>query len=386
MRCDEAKDLLYSEPGVLRRALLRLHLLRCPACRAEAECVKMLGNALTALPRFTPPAGLLEKLMSRLLEFQSSVIARKENRKMRRIMYASVALLIIAVGIGLLIPARLSKPNAKSILLAVAHAMENADSVYVVYESGPLVAGKPRQELQRPRDRHELWLSDRAVYQGYVASDGTALRVSAVNADTLEWRVYQGDISHESDRTPDGHIVEHWRLINPTLYVADLTPIAAQASRFVSKEAHAFFSGEWSRVLGSEHIMEPKQSVAIETRQGRKVAIVTVTGGHRVVLTKPGREDKQAIGTARNVFEVDLETNHLLSMRTYLQAEGFPERLTGATHKIEYDAPVPTYLAEMPDSAKRVKATATIETSERIQTLIMQADGKGVDQMSSARE
>jgi len=386
MRCDEAKDLLYSEPGVLRRALLRLHLRRCPACHAEADCVKMLGNALTALPRFTAPAGLLEKLMSRLLEFQSSVAARKENRKMRRIMYASVALLIIAVGIGLLIPARLSKPDAESILLAVAHAMENADSVYVVYESGPLVAGKPRQELQRPRDRHELRLSDRAVYQGWVASDGTALRVSSVDAGTLEWRVCQGDISHESDRTPDGRIVEHYRLINPTLYVADLTPIAAQASEFVSKKARAFFSGEWSRVLGSEHIMEPKQSAAIETRQGHKVAVVTVTGGHRVVLTKRGREDKQAIGRARNVFEVDLETNHLLSMRNYLQVEGFPERLIGATHKIEYDVPVPARLTATPDTAKTVEATATIERTQRILILIMRANGREIDRMYAARE
>jgi hypothetical protein len=73
-------------------------------------------------------------------------------------------------------------------------------------------------------------------------------------------------------------------------------------------------------------------------------------------------------------------------MRNYLQAEGFPERLTGATHKIEYDVPVPARLTATPDTAKIVKATATIEQAGNIVLLIMRADGREIDRMYAARE
>ena len=53
------------------------------------------------------------------------------------------------------------------------------------------------------------------------------------------------------------------------------------------------------------------------------------------------------------VFEVEEETNHLLSMHQYMQAEGHPEVEVGCIDRVEYDVPAPSIALPQAKEARR---------------------------------
>ncbi len=130
MNCDRARQSLCDTPGVVARALLGLHLLRCPACRAEANQVRALDAALTSLPRFDPSPDLLPRVLAGAQGSKASAAPIKETRPMKRLAFVAVFLIVIGVVVGgvLIKPDR---PDGRSLLISVAQAMEEAKTIYV---------------------------------------------------------------------------------------------------------------------------------------------------------------------------------------------------------------------------------------------------------------
>jgi len=85
MNCDRVRQNLCQNPGALERIRLRLHLLRCPACRAEAAQVRALDSALSALPRFTPSPELLSAVLAMTQAArqtaQTEIVGRASRRR-----------------------------------------------------------------------------------------------------------------------------------------------------------------------------------------------------------------------------------------------------------------------------------------------------------------
>jgi hypothetical protein len=116
-------------------------------------------------------------------------------------------------------------------------------------------------------------------------------------------------------------------------------------------------------------IANVRESVETETRDGRKLSILTFTG-------TPKKPPQPGV-TMRFVFEVDRKTEHLLAMRQYAKAKGTSEELIQAIDRVEYDVPVPARFAdfEPPAGTKTVTGKATIEETDDMLTLTMEADG-----------
>ena len=113
-------------------------------------------------------------------------------------------------------------------------------------------------------------------------------------------------------------------------------------------------------------------------RDGREVALVTVSyttdaGGVLVHL--------------REVFEVDPETDHLLSTRKFARTGDGAEELVGAVDRVEYDVPLPDAAAAagIPEGTATVQATAGIEETSSTFALVMKVDGVELGRMDVLR-
>jgi len=315
-------------------------------CAAPALGPHARQRALHAMAAFVAESALESPVRTR----------KREGLKMRHIAFAGIALLAIAIAGGVLIPRAGHKPDARSILIAAVQAAEEAKSVYFVGRGTGSSKATPSRMLMMP-GRAEVWVGMRGneagTYMRYVTPDGR-LRMAAassINPNTGEWWFY--DYGKQ------------------TRYVADVTPIADKAGQVVAESAEMLRSkmltGGIAAML-AERVPDLKKSVTYETRDGRKVAVVTITFTAR---TSPTRV------TERMVTDVDAETKHLLSMRQYAQAEGAEEELVGAIDRVEYDVPVPADLAAVvaPEGTKTVRGTASIEETEKVLSLVMKADG-----------
>ena len=364
MRCDQAREMLYDTPRGMRRVFLQLHLLRCPFCGAEAEQVRGLDGALADLPRFKPHADLLASILAAPQDNHSIAVRSKEASRMsrtkkanriRRVAYAGLAMLAIA---GVVVVSGLfSKPDGRAVLIQAAYAMDVASSIHIVGRGSEGAQDTPSGTRMTP-GHFEFWVSAGVMYGRVLAPDGVLMQAHAINPDTGEYWHYTAE--------------------EGTLYVADITPISAQAAVVVANVSRMIGSGSLRRVLDPA-VDDVEESVSIETRDGRKVSVVTFTG---TVTTSPRR----VIG--RFVCEVDAETNRLLTMRQYAQAEGAPEELVGAIDQMQYDVPAPADLAAFtaPEGTKTVQATATIEETEHIISLNLRAEGARVCSTAAPRD
>lgn len=348
MTCSQVRENLQDRKSVLRSPAAWAHLVRCSHCRTEARTMRALRNALRDAGCVEAPADLLPAILAMPRRDAPAHVAKREGRKMRRLTYVGAAVLVIAISIGLLVPGQLSKPDAESILMGVAHAMEEAKSLHIVFH-GTESGVKTPSGLRMMPGPMDLWLSSRAIYMRALAPDGTVIFAGAADADTREIWAYTRD--------------------EKTYLVGDLTPIADRAAGVISEASKLFRSDRIMQTIGKV-FPDAKMSVATETREGRRVAVVTVTG---TLKTSPRRV------AGRNVFEVDAGTNRLLTMRQYAKAEGAQEQLVQTMDRVDYDVPMPAEgrTLEVPEGTKTVRATPTIEETERTLGLALKS-GKHV--------
>jgi hypothetical protein len=327
---------------------LRAHVAVCRRCRGEARSLRALRQVVREAGRFEPPADLLPAILAVPNEGAPIQIGTKESKNMRQIVYATLAMLVIAIGAAVVIPGRGGKPDAESILLGVAHAMEEAKSLHIVFRGTESGVNTPTGLRMAPFPV-DLWFTSRATYGRAVRPDGTVVFSSAADADTREMWVYIGD--------------DKIRL------VADLTPIAERAAEVISVASKLFRSDQIMKTVGKAY-PDAKMSVVTETRNGRKVAIITVTG---TLKTSPRRV------TGRHVFVVDADTNRLLSMRQYARTESTKDELVSRIDRVEYDVPVPAEARtlEVPEGTKTVRAVAAIEETKNTMAVAIKS-GKHV--------
>ena len=272
---------------------------------------------------------------------------------MKRVVFASVAMLAIAIAAVLVIPRVGHKPDARSILIAAAQAAEQAKSVYIVGHGTADSKDTPSGMGMQP-GQFKAWLGmgdQTAMYFRDAMPDGRLVSVASLDPRAGTWSVYDA--------------------AKQTQYLADLSPIAAKAAQVVTKAAQLFRD---TMLTGAIMEMErnrfpdTKMSSSTGTRNDRKTTVVTLTFTAR---TSPKRV------TQRIVFEIDADTNRLMTMRQYAQAEGSPEELVGDIEKVEYDVPVPAELGALtaPGGTRTVRAVATIEETAQAMSLVMKADG-----------
>ncbi len=263
---------------------------------------------------------------------------------MRRLAYAMVFLLVIGLAAAGVF-SRARRPNAKSLLISAAQAMEAANSVHLVLHG---TQGDPSSPsgmvmMQQPA---EIWVSKRAAALRMTGPDGALLMGYGINLDANEaW-----DYSAETG----------------VLHFADLTPVADQAADIMDKAGDLYLSGAL-QMLTKTILTDVQESVTTEVRDGREIAVVTLTGTLK---------ESPTLIRERDVFEIDTETDHLLAMQRYVQAEGSEEQLIQTIDEVTYDGPVPTDFA--PESAVRKPATMSIEESDKLISLVMSADGKEI--------
>lgn len=184
MNCDRARRTLYDNPGVVERSLLCLHLLRCPACRAEAHQIRALDAALTDLPRFGPPPELLGRVLAQARTLTRTTKTRKGSRTMRRVAFALASLIVI----GILSAGLLMKPgrtDGRALLISAAQAMEQVETVHArVF--GSIAGYYPSMRINDDYD--EYWFSPDGFRRDSYHEDGTLWRRLAGNvAQGIVW-------------------------------------------------------------------------------------------------------------------------------------------------------------------------------------------------------
>jgi len=359
MQCSQVHQSLHDNerglPAValagLRFAAVWAHLAGCPRCRAEARSLRVLRRALREAGRFGPPPGLLPSILG--VPQDASPVQTKEKIRMRRIAFASLAMLALALAAAVLVP-RGTRSEADSILVGVAHAMAEATSLHAVFRTTEATSDTPTGLRIMP-GRGEYWMDGRGMHFRYLAPDGRLRMAGAVDVAAGKFWFYQ-----RADRTR---------------YVADLAPVSGKAAEVIARWSRMILAGRVVDALGKE-LRHAQKSVATQTRDGRKVAMVTITFPYPA---SPRRV------RARTVFEVEAETNHLLRMRQFARVAGAPEQLIATVDNVEYDVPLPAGLAALPEGTRTVPATARIARSKHTLSLVIRAGGAEVNRIDVPR-
>jgi hypothetical protein len=309
-----------------------------------------------SLPPFSP------QVKARAVEGMAAVAtraSRKETRPMRRLAYVMAFLLVIAlVAAGAFTRSR--PPNGKALLISAAQAMESARSVRLVGHGCIGDKTSPSGMKMMPEQWDSTW--------SFSASERRMER-------RIEWR--KGGPQRNSTggrpvhRTWGIDLDENklWSYDSRTgiCYTADITAVASLAAVVVRSAAKREEKKLPAMPIPDlDWLVDRHESVRMETRGGREIAVITYTGTN--TLTSPPLAE-------RHVFEVDTATNHLLGRKRYVRAEGSEEQLIETIDLVEYDVPVPG----IPKGAKVVTATARVEETDKDRSLVMYApDGEGI--------
>ena len=291
-----------------------------------------------SLPPFSP------QVKARAVAGMAAVASRadrKEMQPMRRLAYAATFLLVIGLAAAGVFT-RSRPPDGKALLVSAAQAMEAARSVRLVGHGCVGDKASPSGMKMIPEEYDLLWsfsASERRMERriewrkGGPSSDGRPRHVTyGMDLDKNKWWYY-------NSRTG-------------ICYTADITAVASQAAvvmRSAGKRQEKKLPA--APVSDLDWLADRHESVRIETRDGREIAVITCTGTN-TLTPAPLAE--------RHVFEVDMATNHLLGRKRYVRAEGSEEQLIETLDLVEYDVPVPG----VPEGAKMVTATAKAEEVE----------------------
>ncbi len=307
-----------------------------------------------------------ERALSAMARSHAEGAPRAATRRAKWIVRAAAAAAVAVVGLGLfVIPGRLGEPDIDAILADVAHAMASADSILWVCELTE--EGLALSEQCDPVNGRAWSLIDnaldlsyygpRAAYTRRIGTDGVLSYADGVDLDTMEWWFYS--------RRPR-HPAIDWNV----LYVADLAPVEAEMADYLARPdenrlhdwpyAYRLHAWPWTLAGGLD---DQEVSVTSVTRSGREVTVVTFTGWKLIAVHEPATSSWESRRhLARNVLEVDAETDRLLDAYFYWQFEGGPEQLV-AHWRVEYDAPMPAIMAELPDAGETVEATVAVDES-----------------------
>ena len=131
-------------------------------------------------------------------------------------------------------------------------------------------------------------------------------------------------------------------------------------------------------LLAAQKRRNAQESLEMATRDGREVALVTVS-----YTTDAGGVPVHV----REVFEVDAETDHLLSTRKFSRTGDGAEELVGAVDRVDYNVPLPAAagISGIPGGTATVQATAAIEETASSLALVMKVDGVELGRMDVLR-
>ncbi len=298
-----------------------------------------------SLPPFSP------QVKARAVEGMAAAAgraSRKVTRPMR--LAACVIAFLLVIGLaaaGLLTYSR--SPDAKALLISAAEAMETARSVRIVGHGCEGDPSSPSGMRMSPEPLDMSWrynTSERGV-EWCMRRSGRMGHAYRIDLDRKEWRFYDGRAG--------------------ICYRADITEVISQAEIQVrAMREKATKRLPMQAVQELDYLSDRRQSAETETRDGREIAIVTVTGMNSLT---------PAPLAERHVFEVDMATNHLLRSERYVRAEGSEEQLLETIDLVEYDVPVPG----PPEEAEVVTATAAVEDMGTYRSLRMYApDGEEI--------
>jgi len=343
--CQTGLKLLARSDGFLGRLRWRLHARLCAACRETRAAERFVEAHVSRAGQWEAPTSLTAPAPARPVP---SHTVRKEAGTMKRLVYVSAIVLALAIGAAVIAP-RGNAPDADSILAAAAHAMELAQSVRILGRGTEGGASDSPTGNRLSSGYYERWYGEGAVYDRSVRADGTIRSASGLDVGDGEWWNYVAD--------------------DQACYVADVSSIRPEAADIVLRGIDSYASSAFIGMVEQLGADAPK-TVKIEDRDGREVAMVSVTYPY------PERQDRPKV-TGRMVFEVDCETDRLLGMRQYAQAEGYPEQFVGAIDKLEYDVPLPADLrtSELPPDTRTVAADAAVEKTDHCLSLVMRVHG-----------
>jgi len=275
---------------------------------------------------------------------------------MRRFAYVALAMFAIAAAAVLVIPGGGKNGEARSLLTGVAHALEQAQSLHIVFrgtETDPEASGA----MRLMPGWGEIWVGESAVHSRYLGPEGALRYASVVDCQASSWWVYVQDKS--------------------AVYEADLGPLGARACDIIARLAEMIRASQLTEAMRAR-IPGARESVEMATREGREVALVTLS------YTPEGAGVPVHV---REVFEVDPATSHLLSTRKFARTGDGAEELVGAVDKVEYDVPLPEAAAAagIPGGTAAVQATAAIEETTRALALVMKVEGVELGRMDVLR-
>jgi len=262
----------------------------------------------------------------------------------------------VAVAAILVIPGGEKNGEARSLLTGVAHALEQAQSLHLVFRG---TQGDPEAPgvMRLMPGQGEIWIGDRAVHMHYLGAEGELLHASVLDCQAGFWWVYARDKS--------------------ALYQADLEPLGGKACEIIDRLAEMIRASHLTEAMRA-HFPDAQQSVEIVRRDGGAVALVTVS-----YTTDAGGVPVHV----REVFEVDPETNHLFSSRKFARTGDGAEELVGAVDKVEYNVALPAAAGTsgIPEGTATVQATAGIEETSTTSALVMKVDGVELGRMDVLR-
>ena len=326
MNCDRARRTFYDNPSAVERSLLRLHLLRCPACRAEAHQIRALDAALGDLPRFAPSAELLPTVLAQAQAARQSantqtvgraclrMPAGNERKTMKKLAYALAFLIVIGLlAGGLLI--KPDRPDGRSLLISAAQAMEEANTIYVRGRPniGGTNAGVPAPPWGFLGEGHyEHWYSPEGSRHDIYDADGNLDYSSVMDvASGIAW-IW----SLPSQWFPDGLVTTY--------------PIGTEALADIVEHARQrYLDGE---LCFADDIERANQVTTYKAeRNGRQVTVVEVDQGM----------DPSGLPVGTVEFYIDPATGHLLGLRQYgPDSHGKP--LTADMEIVEYGIEFPS--------------------------------------------
>ena len=362
MNCIRAREVIQNRRRSFHeRAALWGHLSHCADCRAAARTMQTLRVGLQEVSHATePPLDLLAEVLA-VPEGQSSVRpTNREGRKMKRLAFVALILLVLSIGTVLVVPGKKHPGNsqAHSILIGVVQAMEQVKS----FRAQGRVLKSAAETLNMSRmipfkGDFDLWLDEAAGYVAVKNPDGTLSAAYVMNVATNSWWLYFGD--------------------KKVVCRADLRPVADGAAKVIAGAQRMFLSA-MTMEQSWKSSSKGEESVRYEERDGREVALINVTFDIPRISQNTGRFE----------MEVDTQTNRILAMRTYIKVGNAPEELVEEFNKIEYDVPLPTELAALtpPKGTKVIQATAEIKESDKHLSLVIKHAGNIVAKTDVSRD
>jgi len=287
-----------------------------------------------------------ERALSAMARAHAERPPRSTARRTRWIPRVAAAAAVVALGLGFLVlPGRFAADNARNILAGVAQAMEQAASLHQSGRTGTqqgLVPG-----------RFDSWFGARAIANRYYDRDTGVLLAGRADLDARRWWFYDS-------RTG-------------TRYVADLTPVMAEASRAVPRLIKHFVDGKFEEAASRYDWPDARTAVTTGTRAGRRVKIVTIDRS----LDLPENQPPIHV-TDRYVYEVDASSHHLLATRRHWVHEDGTEVLLEDVDVIEYDVPVvgEEELLASAEGVRSVSAMAPLVHERGGTFLVLMADGE----------